>query len=64
MLPHEERVVKELEELEDKCIKLDYFLHTDIFSNLEEADQVLLTGQLSAMISYSTFLQLRINRFN
>lgn len=62
--PHEQRVVDEKEELDEKHHKLRGFIGGEIFNNLNPLDQELLVKQESVMISYSQILQERIARFN
>lgn len=64
MKPHEERVVKEAEELEEKINKLDNFIKSALFESLPDLDQGLLATQLSAMFTYYGILVLRIEKFD
>jgi hypothetical protein len=63
MQPHQQRVVDEKQELDDKITKLMAFIGGDIFKSLERRDQELLSQQLGHMRSYSETLSLRIERF-
>lgn len=63
MKPHEERVVKEKDELDEKAEKLCQFIETDTFKNLPKEDIKLLKLQLCAMDVYSGVLGMRIDRF-
>ncbi|NBM50700.1 MULTISPECIES: crAss001_48 related protein [Proteus] len=63
MQPHQQRVVDEKSELDDKITKLTAFISGDIFKSLECRDQELLSQQLGHMRSYSETLSLRIERF-
>jgi hypothetical protein len=64
MEPHQERVVKEKEELDDKLTKLEIFVSTNkIFNTLSDEDKQLLTDQYETMEKYSLILEKRINRF-
>ena len=60
MLPHQQRVVDEKSELDEKISKLDPFLNTQIFKELHEAEKVRLRLQLHYMIAYSKILGERI----
>jgi hypothetical protein len=61
--PHQQRVVAEKADLDEKINRLDAFLQSTTFNNLEPADQELLSEQVVHMRDYSAVLQLRINRF-
>ncbi|NBM04401.1 crAss001_48 related protein [Proteus sp. G2671] len=63
MQSHQQRVVDEKQELDDKITKLMAFIGGDIFKSLEHRDQELLGQQLGHMRSYSETLSLRIERF-
>ncbi|MEQ4907360.1 crAss001_48 related protein [Proteus vulgaris] len=63
MQPHQQRVVDEKSELDDKITKLAAFTGGDIFKSLEHLDQELLSQQLVHMRNYSETLSLRIERF-
>ena len=63
MLPHEQRVVTEKQELDEKLTKLKAFTSTDIFSKLSEAEQERLHRQMGHMDGYSGVLQERIDNF-
>ncbi|WP_442959307.1 crAss001_48 related protein [Providencia sp. PROV036] len=63
MQPHQQRVVDEKTELDDKITKLAAFIGSDTYKTLEHEDQALLSGQLNHMCSYSETLSLRIERF-
>lgn len=60
--PHEQRLVNEEDDLSDKWNKLNAFLKTVVFNELEMADQCLLRAQLSAMTAYLDILNMRIQR--
>jgi hypothetical protein len=64
MLPHQERVVAEKDELADKCKKLDDFLFSKMFSTLDREEQERLREQLMYMTKYLGVLDRRINAFN
>lgn len=65
--PHQQRVVDERNELNEKITKLHAFIQdpnpNSIFKNLEEVDQNLLNKQVQLMMNYSDVLLERINRF-
>ena len=54
------RLKKELIELEDKLYKLDDFIDTIGYEELEELEQHLLVLQLSTMKQYRHILSIRI----
>ncbi len=67
--PHQQRVVDERTELNDKIDKLNAFIQSgiktdSIYSNLPEEDQNLLIEQSDLMMKYSDVLLKRINRFS
>jgi DNA mismatch repair ATPase MutS len=61
--PHEERVVQEHAELQEKISKLRDFLYSPIFQKMLAADKKLLIQQLETMDAYALILSLRINNF-
>lgn len=66
MQAHEERVVVEKRELDDKLAKLKAFCFdpgSPIYKGLAPADQDLLGNQCVAMERYSQILGKRIDRF-
>lgn len=63
LLPHQQRVVTEVTELDEKILKLNAFLEGEIFLTLPEIDQNLLIKQVNAMEEYSYLLGERIKRF-
>lgn len=63
MQPHQQRVVDEKAELDDKISKLTTFTGGDIFKSIHQEDQDLLIDQLSLMAKYSQVLEKRISRF-
>lgn len=63
-LPHQQRVVDERNELQDRRNKLIQFIQENpIFKTLEEGDQKLLKEQFEAMTWYQKILDSRITRF-
>ena len=73
MQPHEERVVQEAKELDEKIINLTKFVHgandgwvgtlSARFMGLDKAEQSRMMTQLHIMRAYSTILHARINAF-
>ena len=49
----------ELKELNDKIAKLDVFLNTDTYKNLDEHRSELLVLQRNAMVQYAMILACR-----
>lgn len=63
LAPHQQRVVDEKAELDDRRAKLDAFYATPIFHGLSEAEQQRLQRQGLAMTTYSEILGERIAAF-
>lgn len=63
MQPHQERVVVEKKELDEKVDKLDAFIHGTIYPTLAEAERMRLMRQLCHMRDYSNVLTERIAAF-
>jgi len=63
LLPHQERMVIERDELTAKLIKLSQFSHGEVFQTLEPEDQYLLSAQHRHMCEYLMVLELSIARF-
>lgn len=63
--PHQQRVVAESDELEDRLRKLTDFISdpTGLFTGLSQQDQQDLLRQKQAMSDYSVALHIRIARF-
>ncbi len=62
--PHQQRVVDELDELNDKRLKLVAFIdESPIFKKLDKLEQGRLLSQSSAMTTYADILQQRIAAF-
>jgi len=57
-----DRMKIELDELDDRILKLEKFIESDAFKSLEETDRNLLTEQLEAMHSYLGALSCRMER--
>lgn len=60
---HEQRVVQEYKELNDKHSKLTFFITTHQFTVLQDIDKELLHQQHAVMSSYLVILEQRIARF-
>jgi len=63
MQPHQQRVIDEKKELDEKREKLIEFMHGDVYATLDAIDQGLLMVQLVAMNNYSEVLGRRIDLF-
>lgn len=63
VFPHQQRVLIESQELNEKIVKLESFLETEMYRDLQREDKVLLLDQLEAMQQYWQILELRIARF-
>lgn len=63
MAPHQERVVQEKRDLDEKLSKLCAFLGSDLFLTLPTEERNRLTRQHNAMIQYSQILGERIAAF-
>lgn len=63
MQPHQERVVQEKADLDEKLSKLRLFFTTSTFVGLDEAEQDRLRSQEGAMHTYSEILGERIAAF-
>ncbi|WP_260863384.1 crAss001_48 related protein [Citrobacter sp. Marseille-Q6884] len=62
--PHQQRVVCESEELQEKITKLENFVSTNpAYQKMQTDDRVLLSAQLAAMTAYNRILQARIMKF-
>lgn len=64
--PHEQRVVDELQELEDKIVKLLRFMNPNnkTYTSLPLTEQRLLNSQYNVMNEYAKILTMRIELFN
>lgn len=63
MQPHQERVVTEKSELDEKIQKLTAFVGGTIFASLDDAERSRLSIQLQHMNGYSEILGQRISAF-
>lgn len=61
--PHQQRVVVEKVELDEKLTKLQAFVKTEKFAGLSVTERALLLDQEVAMKTYSAILRERIARF-
>lgn len=63
MAPHQERVVAEKSELDEKIAKLVPFIDGNIYKTLPEEEQARLRKQVTIMADYSEVLGERIAAF-
>lgn len=63
MLPHQERVVAEKDDLLSKLSKLESFVEGDTFQTLPEAERLRLLEQSKYMAQYYRILSERIAAF-
>ncbi len=63
MQPHQERVLQEKAELDERLAKLTAFLETDTYHALPDEDKELLRLQWALMCDLSDILAKRIARF-
>lgn len=63
MLPHQERVIAEKKELDERGNKLDQFILSEKFGTLPAAEQERMKRQLEIMGKYSEVLGERIAAF-
>ena len=63
MKPHQERVVAEKNELDDKRQKLTAFIGGEVYRTLDAVEQSRLNRQLEAMTLYANILGERIAAF-
>ena len=63
MLPFQERVVQEKNELDVKIKKLDDFIHSEMHRNLPEDERLRMLRQFCHMKDYSNILGDRIAYF-
>ena len=61
--PHQQRMLEEQEELEERMGKLQRFSNTPAHDKLSKVEQALLACQYAAMQNYSTVLGYRIELF-
>ncbi|AJW28999.1 hypothetical protein Z042_26280 [Chania multitudinisentens RB-25] len=63
MQPHQQRVVDERNELEDRLYRLSSFIAGTVFPRLPEQDRQLLEAQQHTMSAYVEVLTQRIELF-
>lgn len=65
LLPHQQRVVDEKRELDQKIKDLQKFIEGEgtVYMSLSNAERIDLTEQYHNMLNYSEILFRRINRF-
>ena len=63
LAPHQERVVTEKKELDEKLSKLNSFFESKTFATLDPAECDRLRSQASVMQEYSDILGARIESF-
>jgi hypothetical protein len=63
MQPHQERVVTEQKDLQEKIHKLNAFIRSEMFDHIDPAEQGRLKDQYDAMQRYNSILLDRINHF-
>ena len=63
LLPHQQRVVDEKRELDEKRAKLNAFFNTAIFGKLSSEEHDRLHRQYEFMVQYSAVLDERIDAF-
>lgn len=64
LAPHQQRVVEEQAQLNERIGKLNYFLGTPTYAALDSSEQYDLNDQLNAMERYSLALGRRIARWS
>lgn len=64
VLPHQQRVLAEAVELDERLQKLSAFIDGEAFKEIDADEQARLTAQAGAMASYLAVLQERIGAFS
>lgn len=64
LVPHQERVVAEERELDERLNRLSAFIHGHTFKTLDNEEQLLLQMQDDCMRTYIHILRKRIARFS
>lgn len=59
-----DRLRVEYEELSDKIEKLESFLKSDVYREIEKEQQILLRSQCAVMIQYRDILKKRLELLN
>jgi hypothetical protein len=63
MQPHEQRVLDEKRELDDRLERLRHFMTTGVFRSLDNLERDLMWRQAAYMSAYSQTLGERIEKF-
>lgn len=63
LLNWQQRVVDDLEDLQDKYSKLSTFLRDTTADSIDQVDRVLMFDQQQAMMQYINVLSARVRRF-
>lgn len=63
LLNWQQRVVDDLEDLQDKYSKLSTFLRDTPADSIDQVDRVLMFDQQQAMMQYINVLSARVRRF-
>lgn len=63
LLNWQQRVVDDLEDLQDKYSKLSTFLRNTPADSIDQVDRVLMFDQQQAMMQYINVLSARVRRF-
>lgn len=63
MQPHQQRVIQEQDELDEKIVKLSTFLESSMAAKLDMAEKPRMQKQLVIMQEYSNILGDRIRAF-
>lgn len=61
--PHQQRVIEEKEQLEERLAKLHGFIDGDLYSTLDEAERSRLRQQRYYMSGYLQALRERVDAF-
>lgn len=64
LLPYQERVISERDDLYKDFLKLGSFVRSNSFKELPNIDKKLLLAQKTAMDTYLTILDIRIELFH
>lgn len=63
LLPHQQRVIEEKRELDERLAKLLAFFDTKTYNDLQTEDRLLLIAQHTHMTALTMTLAARISRF-
>lgn len=61
--PHQQRVVQEKQELDEKITKLSAFVVSQVFDTVDPDERERLRQQVNVMVDYSRILGARIKAF-